>query len=73
MDVIDQNKLLDAGFKLLDARYDKTWTVYIKTPEHREWHIYKRIGRKSKLVKLLTNFRKEFTYIDVFNILKQLK
>jgi len=73
MDVIDQNKLLDASFNLIKARYNKGWMVYVKTPEHREWHIYKKIGSKAKLIKLLTDLRKEFTYIDVFNILNQLK
>ena len=72
MDIIDQNKLLDAGFSLFKAKYDKGWVVYIKKPSHREWHIYKKPGSKEKLLEILTDIRKEFTYIDIFNIKKQL-
>ena len=72
MDIIDQNKLLDAGFSLFKAKYDKGWFVYIKEPGHREWHTYKTPGNKKKLLEILTTIRKEFTYIDIFNIKKQL-
>lgn len=64
----DQNKLLEAGFTLLDAKTgNEGHEIWQKTPQRRNWHIlHKGIKTKAELKRIMQKLLEQDNVIDLY-------